>query len=106
MISDEQLEKALRYIAETDEPHAMAKMQLMANEQDIKTQKAIAFEEMEGSATEKNAKVCKENNVCKAVREWSTAIFEYQLLENKRKRAFITIEVWRSQNASRRQGNI
>ena len=106
MITDQKLEAALKYIAETDELHATAKQHLLTMEQDIKTQKAIAFEEMTGSATEKNAKLYNCENVKQSIKSWGQCVFDYQLLENKRKRAFITIEVYRTQSANARQGHV
>lgn len=106
MISESQVEKALKYLGETDEPHAIAKGKIKQLEALRKNIFGLLFQEQTGGVKERESKAyasIEYADYCKNVYEYE---YEYQLLSNKRERAKITIDVWRSENANRRTGNL
>ena len=107
MITPERAERALKYLASTDEDHAKAKANVKAKEMAIKTIKAAELLEVEGkTAGEREARAECHSNVKQAKDDYSDAILDYELLNNERNRAVLTIEMWRSMNASLKRGNI
>lgn len=108
MISQDRLQKALTYIAETDEQHAAAKASMKGLEKQEKTIKGQAFLDTAGQGTvaEREAKAY----TSESYKQWSIsyedAVCDYEILNNKRNREFMIIEVWRSLNSSRNKGNI
>lgn len=105
MITDDQVERAIKYLAETDEQHAMAKANRVRLEQLRKTSKAIGFLDTDGTVAEREAEAYSSAAYQKVISDYSASVYDEQLLVNKRLRAQLTIDVWRSENANRRQGS-
>lgn len=106
MITEEVAEKCLKFLGDTDEKAARAKALVEGLSEQRKTYKAIAFQKLEGSATEK-AVICYKDEEYKAhLEKLETAIYEYETLRNKRITADLTIRMWQSCNANRRTGNV
>lgn len=106
MISADRLQRALEYLATTDEPAAKAKAYLIGLEETLKTVKATEFLKATGT-----------NGYCEAVayasaayrehiKKIEDATYSYELYRTKRTTESLIVEVWRSLNASRRSGNI
>lgn len=104
MISESQVEKALHYLAESDEDAAKAKARVKGLEQKAKTIIAVAFLEAEGAQGERQQKAFISDAYKAHTEEYENAVYDNELYANKRKRAELTIDVWRSINANRRQG--
>ena len=106
-MDDKQVEKALAYLAETDEPHANAKASVKGLEQRKKTIHATALLAVQGtSVAERDAKALTSPEYKKFLDDYEVAVYDEQILYNKRKRAELTVEVWRSMNAAHRRGNV
>lgn len=106
MISEDRLQKALTYLAETDQPSAESKARVKALEQRRKTVKGLAFLGSSGTMAEKEAKAYASQEYQDIVNEYENAVADAELYANKRKTEELIIEVWRSINAGRRKGNI
>ena len=107
IMNDSQVEKALQYLAETDEEHANAKATVKGLEQRRKTIHATALLSVQGSnVAERDAKALTTVEYKKYLDDYEVAVYEEQILNNKRKRAELTIDVWRSMNAAHRRGNV
>lgn len=105
-ISDDRLQKALTYLAQTDEEAANAKASMKALEQKRKTIKGLAFIEASGTVGEREAKAYASQEYQDIVEQYENAVADAELYANKRKTEELIIEVWRSSNANRRRGNI
>jgi len=101
-----QVEKALLYLRDTDEEHAKAKARVKGLEQKRKTEKAIGYLKAEGTIAERESIAYSLGDYVQCVQDYENAVYDEQILTNKRKRAELTIEVWRSVNASYKRGNV
>ena len=106
MISKDRLEKALTFISETDEKAAELKTDVERAAYKSKKIKATLFVHGEGSVEMRKAGAETAQEAIDADAEYLQAHQDSQALENKRKTEFLIVDVWRSLNASRRQGNI
>lgn len=102
--TENDISKALTYLAETDEPYAKAIGRIKGLEHQIKTIKAIGFLEAQGTVGERTAKSESSSQYIAFTRDYEEAVYEKETMAAKRKRAELTVDVWRSLNASRRQG--
>jgi hypothetical protein len=106
MISKDRLEKALTFISETDEKAAELKTDVERASYKAKKVKATLFVHGEGSVEMRKALAETWKDAVDADNEYLQAHQDSQALENKRKTVLLFVDVWRSLNASRRQGNI
>jgi len=100
-------EKALHYLASTDEAFAKARAMVKYLEHKRKTIKAEAYLRAPGNTInerESNAYTCKEMK--DFLEEYKDAVYDEQILASKRKSAELAIEVWRSTNSNRRAGMV
>ena len=75
-------------------------------EQKRKTLKAIGFAKAEGTMAEREAISYTTAEYMQFLEDYKEAVYDDQLYQNKRTRAALTIEVWRSKSANQRAGNI
>ena len=102
--TEQDAERALNYLAETDEPYAKAYAAKDAFKERIKLAKAKVFlESRANTVKEREAEAESSEEVASYVDDWENAVADWKLMDNKRKRAELTIDVWRSVNASRRR---
>ena len=104
MISDERLDKAMHYLAETDEAMAEAKTNVERRTWQCKRARAIAYEITTGAVDERKAAVERTDAVVSAEMGRIDAILECEKLKAKRETEALIVEVWRSLNANRRHG--
>lgn len=102
MISESQVDAAMHYLAETDEPHAKAKSLAKGREHALKTIRAQAFLDAAGGVGEREQIAYASHAYRAAVDRYTEAVYELEILENKRLRAQLTIDLWRTLEASRR----
>jgi hypothetical protein len=106
MIDDARMEKALDYLARTDEKCAELRSEVLRTEYLAKLKEAGGFLLAEGTVDERKstAKVAPE-----VQSEWDLhfkAVAAYETMRARRERAVLTVEAWRSYSANRRAGNI
>ncbi len=106
MINESRLEKAMTYLATTDEKAADLKADVDRSEYKAKVIKATTFLHMTGTVAEREAGATQANETQDAYRAHFQAIRDYQAIANKRELERLVVEVWRSENANRRVGNI
>ena len=106
MISQQRLEKALTYLAETDEPLAEAKGDILRLENLIKRVNYRLFLSAEGSVEARKAAAGKSEETAKLEEELVSATVKYEGIRAKRETEALVVDVWRSLNASRRLGNV
>lgn len=106
MVTDETMEKALNYLAQTDERVGSLKANVARTEYLAKLKESGHFLQAEGNIEERKASA---RVTVEVQSEWDLhfkAIAEYEKIRARRERAIIVCELWRSINANRRSGNI
>ena len=106
MISSDRLQQALTYLATTDESCAKAKAYLMGLEELTKSVKAERFLIAIGTNGERDAVAYASANYREHIEKIGEATYSYEMVRNKRMTEALIVEVWRSENANRRIGNI
>jgi hypothetical protein len=106
VISETRLEKAMTYLASTDEKAAELKADVERSEFKAKTVKATMFLYGAGTVAEKEARALMERETQEAYTEHFQAIRDYHAVANKRELERIVVDTWRSLNANRRVGNL
>jgi hypothetical protein len=106
MISDEKLEAALRYLAETDREAAGARAQRLRAEFARERLRArLTLASNETSDTKRRAWAETQPEYEEACDAEAGAVEEDEFLRNKRNTANVIVEAWRSENANRRAGS-
>lgn len=106
MITEERASKALRYLATTDEETAEAKVNVARCEYRCKLTRAAVVLESEGSVAAREAQAEVSERVQKAEEERFKALGVFEHLKAKRATEEWVMDLWRSLNANRRQGNV
>jgi len=106
MASNKECDKALKYLQSTDLSCAKARAYQLYLESKEKTILAMSMVNDKGTVQEKDSRA----RTCPAYLEWleqyREAVTDYEVQRNTRKRAELTVEVWRSTNANLRKGNV
>lgn len=106
MISQEKMEKALAYLAETDETFAYHKAHALQTEKKAKAVRAAVVIHTEGTGPVKEATAEASEEYQEALSNWFEAVRQLEHVKNRRETASTIIEAWRSLNASMRRGNV
>ena len=104
MISQSRLEKALTYLAETDEPIAEAKGEIQRLENLIKRVNYRLFLSASGSVEARKAEAGKSEETARLEEELVAAVVKYESLRAKRETEATIIDVFRTLESSRRKG--
>ena len=104
MISDERAEKALRYLAATDESCGAAKANQERMEYKAKAVRQQVFLIEEGTVAERQAKAEVDHDHQSALEEYFSAMKNYGAIANKRETERIVLDTWRTISANRRSG--
>jgi hypothetical protein len=100
------LEKALHFLATTDERAAEIRGQLARKEYLCKVARAKVFLTNEGTVETRKAMAETSPEVMQAENELADAVMEHEKLKAKRATQELVVEVWRSLESSRRQGRV
>jgi len=106
VISVERMEKALKYLAETDETFAYHKSHCARVEHKAKAIKQAIFLRCSGTIAERQAQAENSEEYGAAMDNYFEALRESEHVKNKRQTESIVIDVWRSLNSSRNKGNV
>lgn len=99
------VERAVKYLGETDETYAVAKAGMIAGKEKLKTRLAECFMVSTGSNVKERESAALISISYRAQIEiYENSILEYETMRNKRLRAELTVEVWRSINSARSKG--
>ena len=104
MISEERVEKALRYLAESDLSAAEAKADMERAEAKCKSVKQTVFLHAEGTVAERTAIADTDKNTLEAQEAYFEAVAVYSHFANKRETEHILIDLFRTLAANRRKG--
>lgn len=106
MISDHKKDKALIYLAETDEPAAKAKTLVKALEDQKKPLLANLYLDAEGSQGDRVKKAEAHPDYQEHLQKLNDARYEFEHMNEKRNTAKIILDIWRSENSNRRVGHV
>ena len=106
MISDERVEKALKYLVETDSEHARIKSEYKAKEALTKTILGYEFHDAEGSIEARKASSYTSQSYQDHIEALKKLEVELQTMYNRRDTARLVIEMYRTDSANKRRGNI
>jgi len=103
-----EMERAFKYLGDTDDSCAHAKALVEFLRLKTKTIKATLFlDENNGkSVADKESYAYSHEKYVEHLDKIRDAVYDYELQHNKRERANLIVDVWRSTNANRRAGNI
>ena len=100
------VERALTYLAETDELFAKAKADVERSKHKAKAVFAAMFARNMGTVKERECEAEMHPQYQEALEDHFKAVEEYEFLRNKRNLEELVIEVWRSVNSARNKGQI
>lgn len=107
MVTTDEMERALRWMATTDTESADWRVAMLRAEYMADVAESLAYKLAEGTSVEDRKKAAKASpEVKKAMEDYFTAVRGYEVLRAQRKTAELLIETWRSVNANRRVGNV
>ena len=106
MITDERCEKAIRFLAETDEKAAIAKVESQRLEDEVKAIKAAVFTRGEGSVEQRKADAELHQSVKDIRKEYYDQLLAYEHLQNRRRTEERVTELWRTVASNRRHGMV
>jgi hypothetical protein len=106
MISEERLEKALVYLAKTDQEAAEAKVHMLRMEYVVDLRRRKGFLVSDGNIEERKAATEVSAEVQEAIASYCDAVAAYEKVKAKRATEELIVEVFRTLEASRRQGRI
>lgn len=104
MISEDRLEKAVRYIAESDEEAATLFADMERCEFKAKATKDTLIAHGEGGLGERTAAAGCSPLYMDAMSSYFEAAQKYHAVKNKRATEALIVDVWRTLQANRRQG--
>lgn len=96
----------MNFLANTDAKLAQFKGEVMRTEFMAKAAEALVYKSLDGSIEDRKQGVRLAPEVSAAWEANWKAVVEFEKLKARRERAFMTLEIWRSVEASRRRGNI
>ena len=102
---EQDISRALHYLAETDQNFARMTARVKALEYQVKTIKALEYLSATGTVAEREATAESSKSYRAWIEDYENAVADRETMYAKRKRAELTIDVWRSLNANRRQGS-
>jgi len=103
IVSEQQLENALRFLADSDAEFAQEKAELERSEIRRKRARARVFLIASGNVEERKATAETSPDVEQADDAYIASVKAFETLKAKRERADIVVGVWRSIEASRRK---
>lgn len=107
MISDERVEKSVTYMVGTDEGFAMAKSYMVGLEKQEKTILGMAILNSEQSGQQaKEAEARNSEAYTKWRKDYEDAVFNFEIVRNKRHSETLVVDCWRSFNSNKKKGNI
>ena len=106
IITEAKLQAAIDLMVQTDDSCAECKVQVARKEYLCKVARAKVFLNAEGSVEHKKALSEQSQEVGNAQEAYFTAMGEFEKVKANRETNTLIIEVWRSENKNRREGNL
>lgn len=106
MIDEKRLTRALKFLAETDEERAALQAEMKEAEFKAETIKDTIFVHLEGSVADRNAHAKISQQYQDAMQNYFSVFRAFRARENKKDTESVIVDVWRTEESSRRKGNI
>ena len=106
LITEDRLEKALRYLAETDDAIAEERGEMLRSEHMAEVAEALAYKSLEGSIEDRKRAAKTEKSVLEAWAVHFRAVVAYEKLRARRQREVLITELYRTMESSRRAGHM
>jgi hypothetical protein len=106
IISDKEVERAIRYLEQTDLEVADWKVAVMRAEHMVDVTESTVYQAASGSIEDRKRFAKASPEVMTKQEELFRAVRNHEMIRAKRKRAELMVELWRTLSANRRQGNI
>ena len=103
IVSEDRLEAALLFLADSDDAYAEAKAHAERTEILRKRARARVFLTVDGSIAERNAQAETSGDVLEADDCYIAAVTAYEKLRARRGRAELIVDVWRTLSANQRK---
>ncbi len=104
---EKEANRAVNYLASTDEEHARARAEYNALSELRKTVKAFCFESSKHQGVkEREMGAYTDPDYVAHLEKIKVAEIEFHTLHNKRKRAELTVEMYRTHSANTRKGTV
>ncbi len=100
------VEKAVDYLVSTDKEAAMARAMMLFIEDKKKTIKATEMVKKDGAISSREMEAYASAPYLEVCEEYKDAVYDYELLRNRRKSAELVVECWRTESANQRRGNV
>ena len=105
-ITDQVVEEAIEYLASTDESHAKARAYYHALSDLRKSVRAECYQGKAGGVKDKEMAAECDTIYTDHIELIRVAELDFHFLHNKRKRAELTVELYRTYSANVRRGNV
>ena len=105
-LDENRVEKALIYLSDTDESHAILGSEVKRLEEALKQAKAHSFLMSEGTVAEREAKAVASLSYANSVIQHIEAYRDFKILDNKRNTEVRITELWQTLSSNRRKGTI
>jgi hypothetical protein len=102
-ITQERMENALQFLADTDEPCATLRADMERAEFRAKRTEQAIFTLSDGTVAERNALAKTSDETFAAYEQYFKAMQAHDTMKNRRATEAIVFEAWRSLNSNRRQ---
>lgn len=106
MISEERAEAAVEYLRDNAREYGALRGRVAYTESNLRRVKSLEMMGKAGSVAERETNAYASDAYQGAIQDYSDATAEYETMRALREAASFTVEVWRSQNSTRRQGNV
>lgn len=104
MITEDRVERAVEFLRDTSEPYGQMRGRVAYAEGNLRRVRALEMLEREGGLGMREAEALASSAYLTALEDQQNAVADFETLRAQREAAMMTIEVWRSQNSTRRQG--
>lgn len=103
-IDEARAEKALLFLEHTDAQYADTRVMMLRAEYLVDVTECMVYKTLEGSIEDRK-RLAKSDTATQAkFDDYLKSVRDYEFLRARRRRAELTLEMWRSLNANRRQG--
>jgi hypothetical protein len=106
MITEDRAEGAVEYLRDSAAEYGRLRGHMEYCDGNLRRVKSLQMLGLEGSVADREARAYASESYRVALEEHRGAVEGYETMRALREAAVYTIEVWRSQNAARRQGNV
>jgi len=106
VVTDERCNRALQYLAKTDEDCAVLKTEVLRKEYVLDLAKKRVFLISDGNIEERKATAEVSGDVQGAIEAHLKATLAFEKVRAKRATEAMIVDTWRSVNANRRSGNV